>query len=131
MDRDTRMISKVTRISILYDFYGKLLTERQREMLELHYFDDWSLSEIAEHVQVSRQAVHDNLRRSEEQLEHYETVLHLLAEHTAREAKVDELGALLSVLADNFTQEQVLHIQRALDAIRSDTGLVMGGDAHA
>lgn len=81
MSNDERMIGKVTRINTLYDFYSPLLTERQREMIELHYFDDWSLGEIAAHVGVSRQAVHDNLRRALEQMEGYENALHLLAQH--------------------------------------------------
>lgn len=73
-----RTIEKVTRIGDLFDLYGSLLTDRQREMVELHYFDDWSLAEIAEQQHVSRQAVHDNLRRAEEQLESYEAALGLL-----------------------------------------------------
>lgn len=76
--RDMRTIEKVTRIGDLFDLYGTLLTARQREMIELHYFDDWSLAEIAEQFGVSRQAVHDNLRRAEEQLESYEAALALL-----------------------------------------------------
>ncbi|OFW77753.1 MAG: hypothetical protein A2201_06900 [Alicyclobacillus sp. RIFOXYA1_FULL_53_8] len=78
MTRDMRTIEKVTRIGDLFDLYGTLLTTRQREMIELHYFDDWSLAEIAEQFGVSRQAVHDNLRRAEEQLESYEVALSLL-----------------------------------------------------
>lgn len=78
MSRDMRTIEKVTRIGDLFDLYGSLLTDRQREMVELHYFDDWSLAEIAEQQHVSRQAVHDNLRRAEEQLESYEAALGLL-----------------------------------------------------
>ena len=78
VSRDMRTIEKVTRIGDLFDLYGSLLTDRQREMVELHYFDDWSLAEIAEQQHVSRQAVHDNLRRAEEQLESYEAALGLL-----------------------------------------------------
>jgi predicted DNA-binding protein YlxM (UPF0122 family) len=79
MSDDARIMEKVTRVGHLYDCYGQLLTERQRQMVELHYFDDWSLAEIAEHFGVSRQAVHDNLRRAEEQLEAYEAVLSMAA----------------------------------------------------
>jgi predicted DNA-binding protein YlxM (UPF0122 family) len=77
------MIDKVTRMASLYDLYGGLLTDRQRQIIELTYFDDWSLSEIAEHLQVTRQAVHDNLHRAEEQLEHYEALLRVW-EHQRR-----------------------------------------------
>ncbi|MCL6637298.1 MAG: YlxM family DNA-binding protein [Alicyclobacillus sp.] len=80
MDRDARTIERVTRVGDLYDWYGALLTERQRQWVELYFFDDWSLAEIAEHFGVTRQAVHDNLRRAEDQLEAYERALALHAQ---------------------------------------------------
>jgi len=73
------MIDKVARVGLLYDIYGGLLTARQQNVVELYYFDDWSLSEVAETVNVSRQAVYDNLRRAEELLERYERELRVLA----------------------------------------------------
>lgn len=82
--RETRMIDRVTKVVNLYDLYGTLLTARQRELVEMYYFDDWSLAEIAEHVGVSRQAIHDNLRRAEEQLETYERALLLLENQRAQ-----------------------------------------------
>lgn len=78
--KDDSIMSKVARMGCLYDIYGPLLTPRQREMVELHYFDDWSLAEIAERLGVSRQAVHDHLRRAEEQLEGYEAALGVWAQ---------------------------------------------------
>jgi predicted DNA-binding protein YlxM (UPF0122 family) len=91
VDRDVSMIDKVTRIGVLYDFYGALLTQRQREMTELYYFDDWSLAEISSHLGVSRQAVHDNLRRAEEQMNSYENVLKLVQSHRAMSHVIGEL----------------------------------------
>ena len=46
------------------DFYGKLLTDKMREIMEYYYFDDLSLAEIADDVGISRQAVHDTVRRA-------------------------------------------------------------------
>ncbi|MBR6044322.1 MAG: putative DNA-binding protein [Ruminococcus sp.] len=66
--------------SDLLDLYGELLTEKQRDMLELYYNDDLSLAEIAEHYEISRQGVHDSIRRGEEALEEYERVLGLRAQ---------------------------------------------------
>ena len=55
--------------SMLLDFYGELLTDKQRECFDLHYNEDLSLSEIAEQLGISRQGVWDNIRRAESVLE--------------------------------------------------------------
>ena len=65
--------------SDLLDIYGELLTDKQRDMLELYYNDDLSLAEIAEHYEISRQGVHDSIKRGEETLNEYERVLGLKA----------------------------------------------------
>lgn len=82
----------------LFERYGSLLTEHQRQVLDLHLRQDWSLAEIAEHQATSRAAVHDLVRRSLQALEGYEERLGLLAESAARrevaEAMRRELGAL-------------------------------------
>ena len=62
----------------LFDAYGTLLTDKQRDYFEAYYFDDLSLSEIAENYQVSRNAVHDQINKTINSLEHYEQSLHLL-----------------------------------------------------
>lgn len=65
-------LSQNVEISTLCAFYGRLLTERQQEALHLHYDEDWSLAEVAEHFGVSRQNVHDLITRSAQKLHHYE-----------------------------------------------------------
>ena len=69
---------KLTEINLLYDFYGQMLTERQRKFIELYYGDDFSLGEIAEQFEVSRQSVHDILKRSEQTLYRFEEKLGLV-----------------------------------------------------
>lgn len=64
-------------IGYLLDFYGELLTKRQRECLELHYNDDYSLNEIAEDLGISRQGVHDAIKRGETALLDFENRLKL------------------------------------------------------
>ena len=56
------MLEKMEQVILLKDFYGPLLTPKQQEVLNLHYEQDWSLSEIAEHWQISRQAVFDLIK---------------------------------------------------------------------
>lgn len=59
-------------ISVLLDFYGEMLTEKQREVLELYYNEDLSLAEIAQHANITRQGVRDCIKRAEGILLHYE-----------------------------------------------------------
>ena len=59
----------------LYDIYGELLTKKQQECFEDYYFNNFTLSEISENYKVTRTAVHNQLKESEEKLEYYESVL--------------------------------------------------------
>ena len=65
----------VTRQSLLYDFYGELLTQRQKEVMELYNEENLSLAEIAEEFGISRQGVHDALHKAQKALEEYERKL--------------------------------------------------------
>ena len=71
------MIEVTERINHLMDFYAPLLTDKQNQVLEYYFREDYSLSEIAELMEVSRSAVHDLLKRCEATLESYEEKLHL------------------------------------------------------
>lgn len=64
-------------ISVLLDFYGDMLTEKQRDVVELYYNEDLSLAEIAEHSGITRQGVRDSIKRAEGQLKEYEERLGL------------------------------------------------------
>jgi len=70
-----------TDVCLLLDFYSGILTERQRELLNLYYNDDWSLSEIAETDGASRQAVHSVIRRGVDRLKEIEDSLALVEQH--------------------------------------------------
>lgn len=61
-------MAKNLEISLLFDFYGDMLTEKQRDVVELYYNDDLSLSEIAENEGITRQGVRDSIKRAEAQL---------------------------------------------------------------
>lgn len=71
-------------MNYLYDFYQSLLTPKQRSYMALYYRDDYSLGEIAENYGVSRQAVYDNLKRTEILLEEYEHKLSLFRKFEER-----------------------------------------------
>ena len=85
------LLEKTTRMNFLFDFYQALLTEKQRSYMELYYLDDHSLGEIAESYEISRQAVYDNIRRTEAMLEEYENKLQLLEKFQQRKKLLTEL----------------------------------------
>ena len=74
-----RNMEKIVEQGMLYDFYGELLTEHQRKIYEDVVLNDMSLSEIAEEQGISRQGVHDLVRRCDRTLQSYEERLHLIA----------------------------------------------------
>ncbi|MFZ5827980.1 MAG: YlxM family DNA-binding protein [Bacillota bacterium] len=86
----------VQTVALLYDFYGPLLTVRQQELIEAYYLEDLSLAEIAENDGVSRQAVHDLIKRSEAALHEYEERLGFLREYQQRQERLGRLEAALA-----------------------------------
>lgn len=72
------MEKAVKEIVMLYDLYGTLLTENQKNVIELYYYEDLSLGEISENLQISRQAVRDSLKRAENILYNLEEKLSLI-----------------------------------------------------
>ena len=78
-------MDKNVEIALLLDFYGNMLTERQREIMNLYYEDNLSLSEIAEELNISKQGVSDSLKRSEKVLYDTESKLKLMEQHFKNE----------------------------------------------
>ncbi len=91
-------MAKNLSISVLMDFYGGLLTERQKEAMELYYNQDFSLAEIAENMDISRQGVRDFIKRGEKQLEEFEQVLGLLKRFSEINAELDYVKSGLTEL---------------------------------
>lgn len=107
------LLDKTMRINYLYDFYQLLLTEKQKRYMSLYYLDDLSLGEIAEEYGVSRQAVYDNLKRTEAMLEDFEKKLLLFERFQKRKQLIDELKKTLQ------RQNDTMHIDEALSIIQS------------
>jgi predicted DNA-binding protein YlxM (UPF0122 family) len=84
-------MEKTNRMNALFEFYSTLLTEKQMNYMELYYADDFSLGEIAEEYDVSRQAVYDNIKRTEKILEEYEKKLHLYSNYIVRRQYLDKM----------------------------------------
>lgn len=71
-------LEKLVEIGLLFEQYKMLLTDKQREIVSLYYNEDYSLGEISENLNVSRQGVYDTLKRSEKILKDYEAKLGLV-----------------------------------------------------
>jgi len=96
-------INDLVRKSLLYDFYGALLTEHQRQIYEEVVLNDYSMSEIAEDEGISRQGVHDMIKRCDKALEEYEQKLGLVA-------KFKEIEKLAKASSDQETAKKILEI---------------------
>lgn len=90
------MLEKTTRMNYLYDFYYSLLTPKQQSYMSLYYLDDYSLGEIAEEYDISRQAVYDNIKRTEAMLEEYEEKLLLFQKFQERSILLAQLKVWLN-----------------------------------
>lgn len=91
--------------ALLFDFYGALLTEHQRQIFQDVVFDDLSLAEAAEEYGVSRQAVHDIVKRCTKALEDYEDKLGLIAQHQEILRKAEEIAKLADASGDRRIAE--------------------------
>jgi len=111
------MVNKMENIyefALLLDLYGQLLTQRQYEILDLHYNNDYSLGEIAEHLGISRQGVYDNLKRGKEILINAEKKLKLLEKHFVQKSIAEKI--LYTV--------ECINIENMVDDDRKKVGMI-------
>lgn len=106
-------------ITILYDFYGELLTDKQKDAFEKHYLEDLSLNEIGEEQGTTRQAVMDMIKRSELLLKQYEEKLHLVDKFNLRKEKAGQIQKKLDELAEESPEayEKIYLIKEMLSEI--------------
>lgn len=109
-------MDKIYYITLLLDFYGELLTPKQRSVMASYYFDDYSLNEIAEEHSITRQAVQDMIKRTEKLLNQYEEKLMLVDKYLKRKSKVDDIIRELDSLIDKGNDE-LLHVKSLVDRI--------------
>ncbi len=90
-------------LCLLYDIYSPLMSEKKKSVFELSFFEDMSLSEIAEHTGTTRQGVRELIKRTCEELYEYEKALHL------KEAR-DRLSALADEVGDEELSEKIRNV---------------------
>ena len=107
------------RLGRLFDAYGCLLTEKQQKCLELYFCDDLSLAEIADELEVSRQAIHDLIKRVEHTLERYESKL-ALDDHDKK--LLEEMSRLLADhLAQSGGSAELQQVRRILNELSGES----------
>ncbi len=111
------MFEKNLEINYLLDFYGEVLNERKREVLEMYYNEDLSLAEIATDIGISRQGVRDIIKKSEEELIYLEEKLGLLKKFRSLQKMADEL--LREVEASDASTEIKDKISDFAESVRS------------
>ena len=108
--------------TMLFDFYGELLTEKQREYFDLHYNADLSLAEIAERTGISRQGVWDNIRRADAALRDTEARLGLVQRFAAQRTAAAALEDTLTKLRDTVGGDARLLAEQALRQLQDLKG---------
>ena len=118
MIHEVSEMEKIVRQTMLYDFYGELLTSHQKKIYEDAVFGDLSLSEIAEEQGISRQGVHDLIRRCNRIMEEYEGKLQLIRKFSETKEQVEKIRGL-AVSADPFKEcgEHLAQISQICDCI--------------
>lgn len=112
------MLDKVTHLNHLnnlYDIYGQLLTNKQKQIFGMYYQDDLSLGEIADEVETSRQAVFDNLKRVEKILLGYEEKLNLYI-------KRKEINIVLDTLENSAFENDLEKIKELITLLKQNMG---------
>lgn len=109
-------MEKIARQGLLYDFYGALLTEHQKQVYEDVVFYDMSLSEIAEEQGISRQGVHDLVKRCDKILEGYEEKLHLVEKFE----KTKKLAREIRDLTKEFAGTKDFNLIHRIDEISGE-----------
>lgn len=112
------MADKDLRISVLLDHYGAMLTDKQREVIDLYYNDDLSLAEIAEQEGITRQGVRDNIKRGEAQLLEMEEKLHAARRFERLAALVSEADETLAAIEKDYADRRRVSSVRQVKDLR-------------
>ena len=106
----TDILEKRQQNIVLYDLYGGLLTEKQRNIFDLYYQNDYSIGEIAEELEISRQAVYDAIKRSEHILNEYEAKLFLAEKEIKRRTAWEKLKEKIEAADECALKQELLEI---------------------
>ena len=111
------MIDKIMEASLLYDFYGQLLTQRKQQVMQLYHEENLSLAEIAQEFGISRAAVHESLKSAEKSLSEYEEKLGLVEKFMKSQNAIDRIDESIErLIAEHGDKDEKL--ARELESIK-------------
>jgi len=114
------VMDQVFEKTLLFDFYGELLTERQKQLYQLYNLDDLSLGEISEQLNISRQGVFDALKRCDQQLHHFEDKLQLVHRFIRNKKRAMMIHDLISNLKESHHDHRLTEIESITEAMMDD-----------
>lgn len=112
MNPDKDKIKDLIYLTLLYDFYGELLSGHNKQIYEDYILNDLSLSEIADYAGISRQGVHDIIKRCSKKLREYEERLHLVKKFEMTKQKVDEIKVLSNYMKTTNDYKDIDRIEQ-------------------
>lgn len=115
--KDADTLEHIVEMSLLYDFYGALLKEHKREIFEDYILNDYSLSEIATIKGISRQGVHDIVKRCSKELERYEDNLHLIDKFRKTKESVNEIHTIAVRVKETKNIDEIAKIEELSNQI--------------
>lgn len=114
--REIKM-EKFVVITYLFDFYQDLLTEKQSNLLREYYFEDLSLSELAEQHSISRQSAFDTIKKAEQKLLDYEDKLKLFAKYQSNEQALLQIKSLCEKMRDHLEGEHANSVNEVITLV--------------
>ena len=106
------MMNEILEQALLFDFYGELLTEHQKEIYEQFVLEDLSLGEIAKETGISRQGVYDLIKRCNKILQEYEEKLHLVEKFLKIKSKVHQIDSILNDYQETHSRKMAEEIRK-------------------
>ncbi len=113
-------MDKIFEKTLLFDFYGELLTDRQKELYQLYHLDDLSLGEISEQLSISRQGVYDAIKRCDKQLSHFEDKLQLVHRFVRNKGRAEQIHTLVQQIQTEHNIAELNQIKTITQEMISD-----------
>ena len=110
-------MEEIVQLSLLFDFYGEMLNEHKKRIFEDYVLNDYSLAEIATEEGISRQGVHDIVKRCTKQLKEYENTLHLVEKFQTMKYTLTKASELLNIEVTTKSSQNIRKAQQLLEDV--------------